>query len=246
MAEEKKQNTEVKPDFKVSDKVNKAPHASENATVEVVANKPGEKQDKKPIWEKTKGDFTKGPQGANRKNDRHGDGHRRDRRNFENNDNEFSEKVVYISRVTKVVKGGRRFSFAAFVVVGDKKGHVGFGHGKANEVPDSIKKAVKDARNHLITVPIFNKITVPHEIHAKFLASRVMLKPAPKGKGLVASGTVRAVVELAGYTDIYTKTYGSRSKVNIVRATLKALQQLRMPEQIADIRDKEVKDLLTK
>lgn len=128
--------------------------------------------------------------------------------------------------------------------MGDKKGHVGFGHGKANEVPDAIKKAIKDAKNHLITVPIYNKITVPHEVHAKFLASRVMLKPASKGKGIVASGTVRAVVELAGYTDIYTKTYGSRSKANIVRATLKALTELRTPEQIAEIRGKEVKDLL--
>ncbi len=144
----------------------------------------------------------------------------------------------------KLLKADVEFSFSAFVVVGDKKGKVGFGHGKANEVPDAIKKAVKDARNHLITVPIQNKITVPHEIHAKFLASKVMLKPAPKGKGIVASGTVRAVVELAGYTDIYTKTYGSRSKANIVRATLKALQQLRTPEQIAEIRDKNVKDLL--
>ncbi|MBZ4212590.1 30S ribosomal protein S5 [Mycoplasma sp. U97] len=168
----------------------------------------------------------------------------KNRTRFGDSNNEFSEKVINISRVTKVVKGGRRFSFSAFVVVGDKKGRVGFGHGKANEVPDSIKKAVKDARNHLITVPIFNKITVPHEIHSKFLASRVMLKPAPKGKGIVASNTVRAVVELAGYTDIYSKTYGSRSKANIVRATLKALQQLRTPEQIAEIRDKDVKSLL--
>ncbi|MGY5139279.1 30S ribosomal protein S5 [Mycoplasmopsis gallinarum] len=163
---------------------------------------------------------------------------------FERSENEFSEKVVNISRVTKVVKGGRRFSFAAYVVVGDKKGRVGFGHGKANEVPDAIKKAIKDAKNHLITVPIFKNITVPHEVHAKFLASKVMLKPAPKGKGIVASSTVRAVVELAGYTDIYTKTYGSRSKANIVSATLKALQALRTPEQIAEIRNKDVKELL--
>ncbi|VEU78030.1 30S ribosomal protein S5 [Mycoplasmopsis columbinasalis] len=159
-------------------------------------------------------------------------------------DNDFSEKVVHISRVTKVVKGGRRFSFSAFVVVGNKKGQVGFGHGKANEVPDSIKKAVKDAKNNLVTVPIHKGITVPHITQAKFLASKVMLKPAPKGKGIVASNTVRAVVELAGYTDIYTKTYGSRSKANIVRATLKALSALRTPDQIAFIRDKKVEDLL--
>ncbi|EGV00380.1 30S ribosomal protein S5 [Mycoplasmopsis columbina] len=163
---------------------------------------------------------------------------------FEKQDNEFSEKVVNISRVTKVVKGGRRFSFSAFVVVGDKKGRVGFGHGKANEVPDSIKKAIKDAKNNLVTVPVYKNTTVPHQVEAKFLASKVMLKPAPKGKGIVASGTVRAVVELAGYTDIYTKTYGSRSKANIVRATLKALAALRTPDQIAQIRDKKVEDLL--
>lgn len=171
---------------------------------------------------------------------------RRDRNSsrFDRQDNEFSEKVVNISRVTKVVKGGRRFSFSAFVVVGDKKGRVGFGHGKANEVPDSIKKAIKDAKNNLITVPIYKQITVPHTIEAKFLASKVLLKPAPKGKGIVASNTVRAVVELAGYTDIYTKTYGSRSKANIVRATLKALSALRTPEQIAQIRDKKVEELL--
>ncbi|MFU2193336.1 30S ribosomal protein S5 [Mycoplasma sp. 2045] len=157
-------------------------------------------------------------------------------------ESEFSEKVVDIARVTKVVKGGRRFSFSAFVVVGNKKGLVGFGHGKANEVPDAIKKAVKDAQNNLVSVPVVNG-TVPHEITAKFLASKVILKPAPKGKGLIASGTVRAVVELAGYTDIVTKTYGSRSKANVVKATVKALLNMRTVEEIAEIRDKEVKDL---
>ncbi|MFV8470384.1 30S ribosomal protein S5 [Mycoplasma sp. VS424B] len=156
-------------------------------------------------------------------------------------ESEFSEKVVDIARVTKVVKGGRRFSFSAFVVVGNKKGLVGFGHGKANEVPDAIRKAIKDAQNNLVSVPVVNG-TLPHEINAKFLASRVLLKPAPKGKGLIASGTVRAVVELAGYTDIVTKTYGSRSKSNVVKATVKALQNLRTVEEIAEIRDKQVKD----
>lgn len=175
----------------------------------------------------------------------------RPRRNFRNSrrpkrdsfQSEFNEKVIDIARVTKVVKGGRRFSFSAFVVVGNKKGKVGFGHGKANEVPDAIKKAVKDAQNNLVEVPVVNG-TVPHEIQAKFLASRVMIKPAPKGKGLIASGTVRAVVELAGYSDVVTKSYGSRSKANIVKATVKALKQLRTPEQIAQIRDKNVKDLI--
>ncbi|WP_338044351.1 30S ribosomal protein S5 [Mycoplasma nasistruthionis] len=156
-------------------------------------------------------------------------------------ESEYTEKVVDIARVTKVVKGGRRFSFSAFVVVGNKKGSVGYGHGKANEVPDAIKKAIKDAQNNLVNVPLV-KGTIPHTIDAKFLASKVLLKPAPKGKGLIASGTVRAVVELAGYTDIVTKTYGSRSKANVVKATVKALQNLRTVEEIAELRDKQVKD----
>lgn len=156
---------------------------------------------------------------------------------------DFSEKVVDIARVTKVVKGGRRFSFSAFVVVGNKKGRVGYGHGKANEVPDAIKKAVKDAQNNLVEVPLYNG-TIPHETNAKFLASKVILKPAPEGKGLIASGSVRAVAELAGYNNIVTKTYGSRSKTNIVKATVKALKTLRTPEKIAEIRDKDVKELL--
>ncbi|MBN3534980.1 30S ribosomal protein S5 [Mycoplasma procyoni] len=160
---------------------------------------------------------------------------------------QFEEKVIDIARVTTVVKGGRRFSFSAYVVVGNKKGKVGFGHGKANEVQDAIKKAVKDAQNNLIYVPIVDEAqTVPHEVKQKFLASRVMLKPAPKGKGIIASGTVRAVVELAGYQNIYTKTYGSRTKANIVRATMDALQNLRTVEKIAELRDIKVEDLLNK
>lgn len=156
---------------------------------------------------------------------------------------EFEDRVVSIARVTTVVKGGRRFSFSAYAVVGNKKGKVGFGHGKANEVQDAVKKAVKDAQNRLISVPIINKSTIPHEINDKFNASKILLKPAPRGKGIVASGTVRAVVELAGYTDIYSKTYGSRTKINVVRATLKALAKLRTAQQIADMRDIDVRSL---
>lgn len=158
---------------------------------------------------------------------------------------EFEEKVIDIARVTKVVKGGRNFSFSAFVVVGNKKGKVGFGHGKAKEVPDAIKKAVKDAKNHLEQVPLIKKsTTIPHEITAKFLSSKVILKPAPKGKGIIASGSVRAVVELAGYADIVTKTYGSRSKANVVKATMTALKLLRTPEEIAALRDKTVEEII--
>ncbi|WP_412031452.1 30S ribosomal protein S5 [Metamycoplasma buccale] len=158
--------------------------------------------------------------------------------------NQYEEKVINVARVTTVVKGGRRFSFSAYVVVGDKKGKVGFGHGKANEVQDAIKKAVKDAQKNIITVPII-KGTIPHEISEKFLASKIQLRPAKKGTGIIASGTVRAVVELAGYTDISTKTYGSRTKQNIVIATINALKKVRTVEEIAKLRDIDVKQLLS-
>ncbi|WP_427867631.1 30S ribosomal protein S5 [Mycoplasmopsis arginini] len=157
----------------------------------------------------------------------------------------FEEKVIDIARVTTVVKGGRRFSFSAYVVVGDKKGKVGFGHGKANEVQDAIKKAVKDAQKNVFNVPVVNG-TIPHEIKEKFLASKVQLRPAPKGTGIIASNTVRAVVELAGYTDISTKTYGSRTKQNIVHATVNALKKVKTVEEIAKLRDIDVKHLLAK
>ncbi|WP_408631971.1 30S ribosomal protein S5 [[Mycoplasma] collis] len=159
--------------------------------------------------------------------------------------NEFEEKVIHVARVTTVVKGGRRFSFSAYAVVGNKKGKVGFGHGKANEVQDSIKKAIKSAQNNLISVPIVDS-TVPHSIQEKFLASKVLLKPAPKGKGIIASASVRAVVELAGYSNIYTKTYGSRTKANIVRATINALSKLRTAEKIAELRNIPVEELKRK
>ncbi|WPB50789.1 30S ribosomal protein S5 [Metamycoplasma subdolum] len=158
---------------------------------------------------------------------------------------QYEEKVIDVARVTTVVKGGRRFSFSAYVVVGDKKGKVGFGHGKANEVQDAIKKAVKDAQKNIIFVPVI-KGTIPHEIKEKFLASKVQLRPAPKGAGIIASNTVRAVVELAGYSDISTKTYGSRTKQNIVQATINALKKLRTVEKIAELRDIDVKHLLSK
>lgn len=159
---------------------------------------------------------------------------------------EYQERVIDIARVTTVVKGGRRFSFSAVVIIGNKKGKVGIGHGKANEVPDAIKKAIKNAQSNLINVPIINKSTIPHEIKAKYLASHILLKPAPKGKGIVSSGTVRAVVELAGITDIYTKTYGSRTKQNIAKAAIKALSSLKTVEEIAELRDLSVDYLTSK
>lgn len=192
------------------------------ATVEVAA---APKATTKPEFKK---DFSKRPDGKREFKPR--DGRNKD-------EIEFEERVVDIARVTVVVKGGRRFSFSATVVIGNKKGQVAYGHGKAKEVPDAIKKAVKDARKNLITVPIFDKRTVPHISQAKFVSSNVLLKPAPKGKGIIASGAVRAVVELAGYTDIVTKSIGSSNKSNTVKATLKALSQLRTTEEIVALRD---------
>ena len=164
----------------------------------------------------------------------------------EKRQSEFEDKIIDIARVTTVVKGGRRFSFSAVVAIGNKKGKVGLGHGKANEVPDAIKKAFKNAENNLIEVPIINKSTIPHEVKAKYSASQIILKPAPKGKGIVASGTIRTVVELAGYTDIYTKSYGSRTKQNAAKVAIKALKQLRTVEKLASLRDVPVEHILKK
>jgi small subunit ribosomal protein S5 len=144
----------------------------------------------------------------------------------------LEERVVQINRVAKVVKGGRRFSFSAVVVVGDGQGHVGAGLGKAGEVPEAIRKGVEDAKKHLIRVPMIGT-TIPHEVNAEFAAARVMLKPASQGTGVIAGGSVRAVVEAAGLRDILTKVYGSTNPVNVVRATLEALRDLKSAEQLS-------------
>lgn len=156
---------------------------------------------------------------------------------------QFEERVVIINRVTKVVKGGRRFRFAALVVVGDYNGHVGFGTGKAQEVPEAIKKAIEDAKKNLITVPIVNT-TIPHEITGSFGAGQVFLRPAPAGTGIVAGGPVRNVVELAGIQDIVSKSQGSSTPINIVRATFEGLKSLRTAEEVAALRGKEVSEIL--
>lgn len=156
---------------------------------------------------------------------------------------DLEERVVTINRVAKVVKGGRRFSFAALVVVGNGNGIVGVGMGKANEVPEAIRKAVEDAKKNLVRVPMIND-TIPHEVVGKFGAARVMLKPASEGTGVIAGGAVRAVAELAGIKNILTKSIRSDNLINIVKATMQGLTSMRSAEEIAKLRGKSVEEIL--
>ena len=155
----------------------------------------------------------------------------------------MAEKVVAINRVSKTVKGGRIFRFAALVVVGDGKGTVGFGIGKSGEVPDAIRKGIEDAKKNLIKVSL-RGTTIPHEIVGCFGAGRVLLKPAAPGTGVIAGGPVRAVVEAAGIKDIRTKALRSNNPCNVVRATMQGLESIRDAKQVADIRGKSVKEIL--
>ena len=162
---------------------------------------------------------------------------------MENQEVELKEKVVAISRVAKVVKGGRNFRFSAVVVVGDENGHVGIGNGKAAEVPDAIKKAIQEAKKNLIEVPIVNT-TVPHEYMGKFGSAKVLLKPATVGTGLIAGGSVRPVLELAGYKNIRTKVIGTNNPRNVVYATMQGLKAMQTVEQVAAKRGKKVSEIL--
>lgn len=169
---------------------------------------------------------------------------RKPRKNFERPQKEFDERVVVINRISKTVKGGRRMRFSALVVVGDHKGRVGYGLGKANEVPDAIKKALEAAKKNVIYVPLVNnKKTIPHPVVGVYGAGEVLLKPASEGTGVIAGGPVRAVLELAGVEDVLSKCIGSRTPINAVHATMEALMQLRTVNGVSKLRGKKVEEI---
>jgi small subunit ribosomal protein S5 len=170
-------------------------------------------------------------------------GRERDR---EDRDSEFVDKLVHINRVAKVVKGGRRFGFAALVVVGDQKGRVGFGHGRAREVPDAIKKATDSAKRNLIRVPLREGRTLHHDVHGHHGAGRVFLRAAPPGTGIIAGGPMRAVFETLGVQDVVAKSIGTSNPYNMVRATFDALKHEDSPRGVAARRGKKVSEIVTR
>jgi small subunit ribosomal protein S5 len=158
---------------------------------------------------------------------------------------DLTERVVSLNRVAKVVKGGRKFSFSALIVVGDQNGRVGAGLGKAREVPEAIRKGVEVAKRNMITVPMVGT-TIPHEVRFKWGAAKILLKPAAPGTGVISGGAMRAVIELSGIKDILTKSLGTNNPINTVRATLAALQSMRTAQEVADLRGKAVEDIVGK
>ena len=203
----------------------------ENKVVEEVVENTTEQTTEKVVEKKAK--FSKG--------DKKG---RQARPARKEKDNRFEERVVSINKICKTVKGGRRLRFSALVVVGDGKGYVGFGTGKANEVPDAIKKALEAAKKNLYKVPMIKGDTIPHQIMGEFGSSKVFMKPAQEGTGIVAGGPVRAVLELAGVKNIYSKVYGSRAPINIVRATIDGIENMKTVSKVAALRGKEPKEIL--
>ena len=165
------------------------------------------------------------------------------RRPLREKKDDIEDRTVAVNKVCKTVKGGRKLRFASLVVAGDKKGHVGMGTGKAKEVPDGIKKAADRARKKTIVVPMVKGNTIPHSVIGRHGACRVFLRPAPEGTGIVAGGPVRAVLELAGIRNIYSKVYGSRTSINMVRATVNAIESLKTVEKVAALRGKSVNEI---
>lgn len=167
-----------------------------------------------------------------------------EKRRFNEPKKEYEELVIAVNRVTKVTKGGRHFRFAATVVVGNRKGTVGFGTGKSNEVQDAVKKAIQSATKNVVNIPLVDERTLPHEAIGVSGAARVLVKPAKAGTGIIAGGSVRAVLELAGVKDVVSKSLGSNSKINVVRATMEALTSQKSAEHVAELRGKTVEEIL--
>ena len=168
------------------------------------------------------------------------------RKNKEEKDSEFADRLVFINRVATVVKGGRRFSFAALVVAGDQKGYVGFGHGKAREVPEAVRKATDTAKGSMIKVPLKEGRTLHHDIEGRHGAGKVVLRSAPPGTGIIAGGPMRAVFEVLGVQDVVAKSIGSANPYNMVRATMIALSKIDSPRHVAKRRGKKVSDIVSK
>ena len=165
---------------------------------------------------------------------------------IENENKDFNEHLVAINRVAKVVKGGRRFGFAALVVVGDNKGRVGFGTGKAREVPEAIKKATDQAKNKLVRIPLKEGRTIHHDVKAKFSSSTVILRSAPKGTGIISGGPSRAIFEALGISDVVSKAIGTKNPHNIVRSTIKALKSINTPKSVSARRSIEINSVISK